>query len=99
MRSAFFFLPQRLEKRVVWAAALFCAFNAVGFGFTALMFELLVHNGAAAFCLPLLAVIAAADIFCIYKALKFMRALDALIECSAKNEPVGIDLARSAAKP
>lgn len=93
MRSAFSFLPQRLEKRVAWAGALFCAFNAAGFGFTALMFELLVHNGAEAFCLPLLAVIAAADIFCIYKAIGFMRALDALIECSAKNEPVGIDLA------
>ena len=38
-------------------------------------------------------VIFAVDAYCIYKAFKFMRALDKLIDCSAKNEPVDIDTA------
>lgn len=86
------FMPQRLDKKAVLAVGLFSAFNIIGMCFAVLFGAVFGADFAAfligAFCFI---VVIAVDCVCVFKAFKFMRALDILIDCSAKNEPVDID--------
>lgn len=86
------FAPERLHKKAVWAVALFSLFNIIGTAIAALLLSTAPYGGGNVLVgLFFMIVIFAVDAYCIYKAFKFMRALDKLIDCSAKNEPVDID--------
>ncbi len=88
------FTPERLHKKAVWAVALFALFNIIVTAIAALLLNTAPYGGANVLVgLFFMIVIFAVDAYCIYKAFKFMRALDKLIDCSAKNEPVDIDTA------
>lgn len=88
------FKPERLHKKAVWAVALFSLFNIIGTAVVSLIIRTAPYGGENALAgLFFLFVVLAVDAYCIYKAFKFMRALDRLIDCSAKNEPVDIDTA------
>lgn len=89
------FLPKQLDKRAVWAVALFSLFNILGMSFLALFFASFGSDFTAFMCGFVYFVLAiAVDAVCVYKAFQFMRALDRMIDCSAKNEPVDIDTAK-----
>lgn len=89
------FLPKQLDKRAVWAIALFSLFNLLGMSFVALFFASFGSDFTALMCGFVYFVLAiAVDAVCVYKAFQFMRALDRMIDCSAKNEPVDIDTAK-----
>lgn len=89
------FLPKQLDKRAVWAVALFSLFNILGMSFVALFFASFGSDFTALMCGFVYFVLAiAVDAVCVYKAFQFMRALDRMIDCSAKNEPVDIDTAK-----
>ena len=89
------FLPKQLDKRAVWAVALFSLFNMLGMSFLALFFASFGSDFTAYMCGFVYFVLAiAVDAVCVYKAFQFMRALDRMIDCSAKNEPVDIDTAK-----
>ena len=89
------FLPKQLDKRAVWAVALFSLFNILGMSFLALFFASFGSDFTAYMCGFVYFVLAiAVDAVCVYKAFQFMRALDRMIDCSAKNEPVDIDTAK-----
>ena len=86
------FSPERIHKKAVWAVALFALFNIIGTAIAALLLNTAPYGGGNVLVgLFFMLVIFAVDAYCIYKAFKFMRALDKLIDCSAKNEPVDID--------
>lgn len=88
------FKPERLHKQTVWAVALFSLFNIIGTAVVLLIIRTAPYGGGNALAgLFFLFVVLAVDAFCVYRAFKFMRALDRLIDCSAKNEPVDIDAA------
>lgn len=89
------FMPQRLDKRAVVAVALFSLFNMAGMFFT-VMFTAVFGTDFGVLLLGFLCfvILIAVDTVCVYKAFKFMRALDRLIDCSAKNEPVDIDTSK-----
>lgn len=88
------FTPERLHKKAVWAVALFSLFNIIGTAVAVLLLQTAPYGGGKVLVgLFFMLVIFAVDAYCIYKAFKFMRALDKLIDCSAKNEPVDIDTA------
>lgn len=93
--KALSFTPKRLEKRAVLAVSLFSFFNIAGMGIVALFF-IAFSPGAVAFAFGFICfiIILAVDAFSVYKAFKFMRALDGLIDCSAQNEPVDIDTSK-----
>lgn len=89
------FLPKQLDKRAGWAVALFSLFNILGMSFLALFFSSFGSDFTALMCGFVYFVLAiAVDAVCVYKAFQFMRALDRMIDCSAKNEPVDIDTAK-----
>lgn len=89
------FLPKQLDKRVVWAVALFSLFNMLGMSFLALFFASFGSDFTAYMCgFVYFVLVIAVDAVCVYKAFQFMRALDRMIDCSAKNEPVDIDTAK-----
>ena len=89
------FFPKQLEKLAVWAVALFSLFNILGMSFLALFFASFGSDFTAYMCGFVYFVLAiAVDAVCVYKAFQFMRALDRMIDCSAKNEPVDIDTAK-----
>lgn len=89
------FLPKQLDKRAVWAVALFSLFNILGMSFVALFFAFFGLDFAAFMCgFVCFVLVIAVDAVCVYKAFQFMRALDRMIDCSAKNEPVDIDTAK-----
>ncbi len=89
------FLPKQLDKRVVWAVALFSLFNILGMSFVALFFASFGLDFTAFMCgFVCFVLVIAVDAVCVYKAFQFMRALDRMIDCSAKNEPVDIDTAK-----
>lgn len=87
------FRPERLEKRAVQAVLLFSLFNICATALAALFFSNSNYSFAAfAIGWLILALCLAADAYCVYRAFKFMRTLDMLIDRSAKNEPVDMDL-------
>lgn len=89
------FLPKQLDKRAVWAVALFSLFNILGMCFLALFFASFGSDFTAFMCgFVYFVLVIAVDAVCVYKAFQFMRALDRMIDCSAKNEPVDIDIAK-----
>ena len=89
------FLPKQLDKRAVWAVALFSLFNILGMSFVALFFAAFGLDFTAFMCgFVCFVLVIAVDAVCVYKAFQFMRALDRMIDCSAKNEPVDIDTAK-----
>ena len=89
------FLPKQLDKRAVWAVALFSLFNILGMSFVALFFASFGLDFTAFMCgFVCFVLVIAVDAVCVYKAFQFMRALDRMIDCSAKNEPVDIDTAK-----
>lgn len=89
------FLPKQLDKRAVWAVALFSLFNMLGMSFLALFFASFGSDFTAYMCgFVYFVLVIAVDAVCVYKAFQFMRALDRMIDCSAKNEPVDIDTAK-----
>ena len=89
------FLPKQLDKRAVWAVALFSLFNILGMSFVALFFASFGLDFTAYMCgFVYFVLVIAVDAVCVYKAFQFMRALDRMIDCSAKNEPVDIDTAK-----
>lgn len=89
------FLPKQLDKRAVWAVALFSLFNMLGMSFLALFFASFGSDFTAYMCgFVCFVLVIAVDAVCVYKAFQFMRALDRMIDCSAKNEPVDIDTAK-----
>lgn len=89
------FLPKQLDKRAVWAVALFSLFNMFGMSFLALFFASFGSDFTAYMCgFVYFVLVIAVDAVCVYKAFQFMRALDRMIDCSAKNEPVDIDTAK-----
>lgn len=89
------FLPKQLDKRAVWAVALFSLFNILGMSFSALFFATFGPDFTAFMCgFVCFVLVIAVDAVCVYKAFQFMRALDRMIDCSAKNEPVDIDTAK-----
>lgn len=89
------FLPKQLDKRAVWAVALFSLFNMLGMSFLALFFASFGSDFTAFMCgFVCFVLVIAVDAVCVYKAFQFMRALDRMIDCSAKNEPVDIDTAK-----
>lgn len=89
------FLPKQLDKRAVWAVALFSLFNILGMCFLALFFASFGSDFTAFMCgFVCFVLVIAVDAVCVYKAFQFMRALDRMIDCSAKNEPVDIDIAK-----
>lgn len=89
------FLPKQLDKRAVWAVALFSLFNMLGMSFLALFFASSGSDFTAFMCgFVYFVLVIAVDAVCVYKAFQFMRALDRMIDCSAKNEPVDIDTAK-----
>ncbi len=89
------FLPKQLDKRAVWAVALFSLFNILGMSFVALFFASFGLDFTAFMCgFVYFVLVIAVDAVCVYKAFQFMRALDRMIDCSAKNEPVDIDTAK-----
>lgn len=89
------FLPKQLDKRAVWAVALFSLFNILGMSFVALFFASFGLDFTAFMCgFVCFVFVIAVDAVCVYKAFQFMRALDRMIDCSAKNEPVDIDTAK-----
>lgn len=89
------FLPKQLDKRAVWAVALFSLFNILGMSFVALFFASFGPDFTAFMCgFVCFVLLIAVDAVCVYKAFQFMRALDRMIDCSAKNEPVDIDTAK-----
>lgn len=89
------FLPKQLDKRAVWAVALFSLFNILGMSFVALFFASFGPDFTAFMCgFVCFVILIAVDAVCVYKAFQFMRALDRMIDCSAKNEPVDIDTAK-----
>lgn len=89
------FLPKQLDKRAVWAVALFSLFNMLGMSFLALFFASFGSDFTAFMCgFVYFVLVIAVDAVCVYKAFQFMRALDRMIDCSAKNEPVDIDTAK-----
>lgn len=89
------FLPKQLDKRAVWAVALFSLFNILGMSFVALFFASFGPDFTAFMCgFVCFVLVIAVDAVCVYKAFQFMRALDRMIDCSAKNEPVDIDTAK-----
>lgn len=89
------FLPKQLDKRAVWAVALFSLFNILGMSFLALFFASFGSDFTAYMCgFVYFVLVIAVDAVCVYKAFQFMRALDRMIDCSAKNEPVDIDTAK-----
>lgn len=89
------FLPKQLDKRAVWAVALFSLFNMLGMSFLALFFASFGSDFTAFMCgFVYFVLVIAVDAVCVYKAFQFMRALDRMIDCSAKNEPVDIDIAK-----
>lgn len=89
------FLPKQLDKRAVWAVALFSLFNMLGMCFLALFFASFGSDFTAFMCgFVYFVLVIAVDAVCVYKAFQFMRALDRMIDCSAKNEPVDIDIAK-----
>lgn len=89
------FLPKQLDKRAVWAVALFSLFNMLGMSFVALFFAAFGLDFTAFMCgFVCFVLVIAVDAVCVYKAFQFMRALDRMIDCSAKNEPVDIDTAK-----
>lgn len=89
------FLPKQLDKRAVWAVALFSLFNILGMSFSALFFATFGPDFTAFMCgFVCFVIVVAVDAVCVYKAFQFMRALDRMIDCSAKNEPVDIDTAK-----
>lgn len=89
------FLPKQLDKRAVWAVALFSLFNILGMSFVALFFASFGSDFTAFMCgFVCFVLVIAVDAVCVYKAFQFMRALDRMIDCSAKNEPVDIDTAK-----
>lgn len=89
------FLPKQLDKRAVWAVALFSLFNMLGMSFLALFFASFGSDFTAYMCgFVYFVLVIAVDAVCVYKAFQFMRALDRMIDCSAKNEPVDIDIAK-----
>lgn len=88
-------LPKQLDKRAVWAVALFSLFNMLGMSFLALFFASFGSDFTAYMCgFVYFVLVIAVDAVCVYKAFQFMRALDRMIDCSAKNEPVDIDTAK-----
>lgn len=79
------FTPERLHKKAVWAVALFSLFNIIGTAVAVLLLQTAPYGGGKVLVgLFFMLVIFAVDAYCIYKAFKFMRALDKLIDCSAK---------------
>lgn len=89
------FLPKQLDKRAVWAVALFSLFNMLDMSFLALFFASFGSDFTAYMCgFVYFVLVIAVDAVCVYKAFQFMRALDRMIDCSAKNEPVDIDTAK-----
>ena len=89
------FLPKQLDKRAVWAVALFSLFNILGMSFVALFFASFGLDFTAFMCgFVCFVLVITVDAVCVYKAFQFMRALDRMIDCSAKNEPVDIDTAK-----
>lgn len=89
------FMPKQLDKRAVWAVALFSLFNILGMSFVALFFASFGPDFTAFMCgFVCFVLVITVDAVCVYKAFQFMRALDRMIDCSAKNEPVDIDTAK-----
>lgn len=87
------FRPERLEKKAVRAVALFSAFNIFGIAFASLLFAAFgLDFGAFVFGWLCICAVIAVDAVCVYKAFKYMRSLDALIDKSAKNEPIDMDI-------
>lgn len=87
------FRPERLEKKAVWTVVLFSLFNILGIAFASLLFSAFGLDFASFVfgCICLCAVIAV-DAVCVYKAFKYIRSLDTLIDRSAKNEPIDMDI-------
>ena len=89
------FMPKRLDKKAVWAVALFSLFNILGMSFAALFFATFGPDFTAFMSgFICFVIVVAVDAVCVYKVFKFMRALDRLIDCSARNEPVDIDTSK-----
>lgn len=87
------FRPERLEKKTVWAVALFSLFNILGIAFASLLFSAFGLDFASfAFGWICVCAVIVVDAVCVYKAFKYMRSLDALIDKSAKNEPIDMDI-------
>ncbi|MDE6385451.1 MAG: hypothetical protein K2L36_04810, partial [Eubacterium sp.] len=81
------FKPKKLNKKTVIATVLYTLFNIFSFIIIALFFG--AYNGFASFCGALgILVLLGIDSLLIYKAVKYMKALDDVISTSEKREPL-----------
>ena len=88
--------PKRLEKKLVSATVLYTIFNFVSFVIIAIMYINTFDYGYfECFLIGLLWFIAliALDTYAVHRAVKYLKALDDIIDTSAKREPLPYDTA------
>lgn len=82
--------PKRLEKKLVRATVLYTLFNFVSFAIIADLFvNAFVYGiGGGLLGLFMLMTLVALDVYAVYRATKYLKALDDIIDSSAKREPL-----------
>lgn len=84
--------PKRLEKKLVSATVLYTLFNFVSIGVIVLLFA--AYDPFFDFCGFLgIIVFLGLDAYAVYRAMKYLKALDDIIDTSAKREPLPYDSA------
>ena len=82
--------PKRLEKKLVSATVLYTLFNFVSIGVIVLLFA--AYDPFFDFCGFLgIIVFLGLDAYAVYRAMKYLKALDDIIDTSAKREPLPYD--------
>ena len=81
------FIPKRLERKLTVATVLYTAFNFISIF---IISALLVHDEFFFAFWGSVALIAL-DIYVVYRAMKYLKALDDIIDSSAKREPIPYD--------
>lgn len=82
-----FFAPKKLGRGAVAVVALYTGVNI----FVVLLAMMMNFNCQELFAAFLMILLIAADAFLIYRAFRYMRSLDKLIDCAEQNVPVEID--------
>lgn len=82
--------PKRLEKKLVSAAVLLTLVNFISIGIIALLFLYSYEygEGGAPFGILVFFALIALDAYAVYKAMKYLKTLDDIIDSSAKREPL-----------
>ena len=82
--------PKRLEKKLVSATVLYTLVNFISIGIIALLFlnSYEYGEGGALFGILVFFALIALDAYAVYKAMKYLKTLDDIIDSSAKREPL-----------